>query len=326
MYEGQENHTVHLVCSPPRDFHRVSASTSTSSFSSASPSPAGTPSTSSISTSISNSSINSSTTTSSRQNMAQSNTVAGSEQREDGDPRALWAAATAASSYPVPAPNATPANYAMAAHQMAWMQQAYSQYMSHYMQFLAATQGGVNNAYPIHTAPTPQQQPAPVRDDNQPAANPAAGGENEEEEGRGHRDWLDWFYIMSRVTVLFSVVYFYSSPVRFFMVTTLGLIMYLYQVGFFRMQGIDGVRGVAEGAAGGVDRDQERENNNVPVGADAMGAAGVGAAGIDQPGADTNATPPPAQPNTERPSVLMLTWSIFCSFLLSLIPEQPNVI
>ncbi|RZF40601.1 hypothetical protein LSTR_LSTR007484 [Laodelphax striatellus] len=278
MYDGQENHTVHLVCSPPRDFHRLAASSSTSSFSSATPSPAGTPV-----------------------------VTSGDEQRQDGgDPRALWAAAA---SYPAP-PTPAGANYAannvMAAHQMAWMQQAYSQYMSHYMQFLAATQGGVNNAYPIHTgftAPTPQQQPAPVRDENQPAANPPAGGENEEEEGRGHRDWLDWFYIMSRVTVLFSVVYFYSSPVRFFMVSTLGLIMYLeclFQVGFFRMQGIE-ARGAENGAgAGAADRDQERENNNLPAGApDQPG-------GADQPGADTAAATPP-QPNTERPSVLMLT-------------------
>lgn len=34
----------------------------------------------------------------------------------------------------------------------------------------------------------------------------------------------------------------------------------------------------------------------------------------------------PAQPQADRPSLLSLTWSIFSSFFLSLIPEQPNVI
>ena len=51
--------------------------------------------------------------------------------------------------------------------------------------------------------------------------------EEEEEEGRGNRDWLDWFYTMSRVMVLFSIVYFYSSPTRFVIVSALGLMLYL---------------------------------------------------------------------------------------------------
>jgi hypothetical protein len=51
--------------------------------------------------------------------------------------------------------------------------------------------------------------------------------DEEEEEGRGNRDWLDWFYTMSRVMVLFSIVYFYSSPTRFVIVSALGLMLYL---------------------------------------------------------------------------------------------------
>jgi hypothetical protein len=54
-----------------------------------------------------------------------------------------------------------------------------------------------------------------------------ADGIEEEEEGRGNRDWLDWFYTMSRVMVLFSIVYFYSSPTRFVIVSALGLTLYL---------------------------------------------------------------------------------------------------
>lgn len=34
--------------------------------------------------------------------------------------------------------------------------------------------------------------------------------------------------------VLFTVVYFYSSPIRFIFVLLLGVGIYLYQIGFFR--------------------------------------------------------------------------------------------
>merc|ERR1712141_320915 len=49
----------------------------------------------------------------------------------------------------------------------------------------------------------------------------------------GQRDILDWFYVASRVLVLFSIVYFYSSLARFALVAGLGLAVYLYRIGFF---------------------------------------------------------------------------------------------
>lgn len=65
--------------------------------------------------------------------------------------------------------------------------------------------------------PQQQQQPAPaVRDPDHP-----------------ERDWLDHFYVVSRIMVLFSIVYFYSSPLRFVFVVLLGFGLYLYQIGFF---------------------------------------------------------------------------------------------
>ena len=42
-----------------------------------------------------------------------------------------------------------------------------------------------------------------------------------------NRDWLDNFYMLSRVLILFSIVYFYSSPLRFVIVTFLGFLIYL---------------------------------------------------------------------------------------------------
>ena len=82
---------------------------------------------------------------------------------------------------------------------------------------------------------------------NGPGANPGnvvmnagAGGmgamEEDDEDGigvGGQRDILDWFYVASRVLVLFSIVYFYSSLARFALVAGLGLAVYLYRIGFF---------------------------------------------------------------------------------------------
>lgn len=46
------------------------------------------------------------------------------------------------------------------------------------------------------------------------------------EEG-ANRDWVDNVYMLSRIIVLFSIVYFYSSPLRFAAVTLLGFLLYL---------------------------------------------------------------------------------------------------
>ncbi|CAG9766154.1 unnamed protein product [Ceutorhynchus assimilis] len=115
--------------------------------------------------------------------------------------------------------------------QMAWMQQAYMQYMTQYMQFASGqtlatpTQNPhlIANAAPPNAQPNEPPQAAP-----QPNAVPQNLQENEE------RDWLDVFYMLSRAMVLFSVVYFYSSPIRFVFVLLLGIALYLYQAGFFR--------------------------------------------------------------------------------------------
>lgn len=59
-------------------------------------------------------------------------------------------------------------------------------------------------------------------------ANNNAPVAEERDGGMGlNRDWLDFFYMLSRVIVLFSIVYFYSSPLRFLIVTFLGFAVYL---------------------------------------------------------------------------------------------------
>ena len=57
--------------------------------------------------------------------------------------------------------------------------------------------------------------------------------EDEDDMNGGQRDVLDWCYVVTRVLVLFSVVYFYSSLARFALAAGLGIIFYLYNNGFF---------------------------------------------------------------------------------------------
>lgn len=66
--------------------------------------------------------------------------------------------------------------------------------------------------------PVPQQpQPAPIV--NQPENNLADEGER--------LDWLDMFYVFTRLMVLMTLVYFYTSPVRFMVVIFFTVLYYL---------------------------------------------------------------------------------------------------
>lgn len=61
----------------------------------------------------------------------------------------------------------------------------------------------------------------------QDAADVNAGNNGAGEDVAFNRDWLDFFYMLSRIIVLFGIVYFYSSPLRFLIVTFLGFAIYL---------------------------------------------------------------------------------------------------
>lgn len=78
-----------------------------------------------------------------------------------------------------------------------------------------------NNTNNTNNVGDEQQQPAPQEADINPGNNDAG------EDGAFIRDWLDFFYMLSRIIFLFSIVYFYSSPLRFLIVTFLGFVMYL---------------------------------------------------------------------------------------------------
>lgn len=83
-----------------------------------------------------------------------------------------------------------------------------------------AARGGieaVNGALPAG-----QELPgdANIANNNQPGDDAVGAALN--------RDWLDIFDMLSRIVVLSSIVYFYSSPSRFLIVTFLGFAIYLW--------------------------------------------------------------------------------------------------
>lgn len=225
--------------------------------------------------------------------------------------------------------------------QMAWMQQAYTHYFTQYMQLMAAqgiplqtsipyvqqmnvnTNDSVQNSYGNNTSNNnnnnnvgdEQQQPA-VQD-----ADINGGNNGAEEDGAFNIDWLDFSYTLSRIIVLFSLLYFYSSPLRFLIVMFLGFTMYLYQGGFFRVQPIL----LPENNNGRVDR---VDNNNQVLQNEVAGPQPVAQQQNDQTPilhaeTITNAN---EDHEEERPGALAFTWTFFSTFFASIIPDQPNVI
>ncbi|KOC68612.1 Homocysteine-responsive endoplasmic reticulum-resident ubiquitin-like domain member 2 protein [Habropoda laboriosa] len=221
--------------------------------------------------------------------------------------------------------------------QMAWMQQAYSHYFTQYMQLMAAqgiqlqtsipyiqqmngnTNDSVQNPYTNNTnnnnnVGDEQQQPAA------PEAEVNGGNNGAGEDGAFNRDWLDFLYMISRIIVLFSIVYFNSSPLRFLITTFLAFAMYLYQGGFFRVQPllgennngrvdrVDNNNQMLQNEAGGPQPAPQQQNDQVPT---------------MQAEARTNAN---EEHEEERPGALAFTWTFFSTFFSSLIPDQPNVI
>jgi len=125
--------------------------------------------------------------------------------------------------------------------EMVAMQQMYNQYLSLYMQHM-------------HSQSVPQQSQvflqqnfpnqnqfdfagpvaAPVAGEGAPNAamvmNAGAAGQIQADAvGNRNRDILDWVYVMTRVLLLFSVIYFHSSFLRLAFVAGLGFLVYFYQ-------------------------------------------------------------------------------------------------
>ncbi|KAI4468528.1 homocysteine-responsive protein [Holotrichia oblita] len=191
QYDGQDTHTVHLVCSPNSKVSPISKKPTRTEMPTHT-TPEVTP-------------TNSATEQRVPPNMQWYN-------HQNGDQQAM---------------------------QFMMMQQAYFQYL-HYMNlYYNAANQTTSQALP----PNPNQLPlAQQQIENQQAVDqngaavqqPAAQQQQQDPERDQNRDWLDIFYTISRLMIFSSIIYFYSSPLRFIFVLLLCFGLYLYHVGFFR--------------------------------------------------------------------------------------------
>lgn len=234
-------------------------------------------------------------------------------------------------------------------YQRAWIQQAYQNYLAQHMHYYSTL--GFNPSSAGYAQPqnffsyynsmnnymlremrndqqqaTDPQQNGSANQDNQSHANNNNNVNNnvhnnnnqvdDNAENLDNRDWLDNFYMLSRVIILFSIVYFYSSPLRFMIVTLLGFMIYLYHNGFFRAHQIMLPNNENNVAANVENNDQNQDDENqVP--------------GAQQPPQNNpvneresvNGTDIDNENNEERPGVAALAWIFLSSFFASLIPD-----
>lgn len=204
--------------------------------------------------------------------------------------------------------------------------------------------------------PLIQPQPPPVAAPGAPAApaapppqviNAGAGGAmaglEEDDDENQQRDALDWLYIASRVLVLFSIVYFYSSLTRFLVVAVCGFFAYLWNMGAFRRDRDNVINAREDGGGRGQEdqREQERETAeegeaaNQPAEEPALSAAG--ADGDDAAVADADdgaalardAAVVGQQGGAGAAGGTDLVASAFTfvtTFFSSLLPDQPQVV
>ena len=74
------------------------------------------------------------------------------------------------------------------------------------------------------------------RNQNMPMNAGGAMFDDDDENGDENRDWLDWVHTFLRVSVMLSIMYFYSSTIRILMISLLGFLIYLYQNGWLTLR------------------------------------------------------------------------------------------
>ncbi|XP_067135815.1 uncharacterized protein [Centruroides vittatus] len=232
-----------------------------------------------------------------------------------------------------------PFNPEQVAQQMMAMQQMYAYYMTQYLQH-AQTAG--NFSTPSSSLPpsgSPQIHPtvnnganqnivAPQRPANEDVRMNAQGGpllDDDDDEFR-NRDWLDWFYILSRGLVLFSIVYFYSSPGRFMIVIGLAILAYLYQGGWFGVRQQPNANNeniqIPEPRQERVNNQEQEPPNRSTALENQSNQQEVSS--DSQPEGTLEGETDVGQQGDNRPSQFGATaWTFISSFFSSLIPEQP---
>lgn len=135
----------------------------------------------------------------------------------------------------------TPEQYALA-QQMAMQNMMHQMYIQYINQYAASMQqsnsvsnlqsyfpqtnfGNVNNPGSSTLGSEPRSQPQPQVQPEAPAAVQPPRLQAAADEEAENRDWLEILYTLSRLLVLLSLVYFYSSPVRC-MIVILAFVLY----------------------------------------------------------------------------------------------------
>ncbi|XP_074644423.1 homocysteine-responsive endoplasmic reticulum-resident ubiquitin-like domain member 1 protein [Tubulanus polymorphus] len=222
--------------------------------------------------------------------------------------------------------------------QLSWLQHMYTQQMAQYMQYMHHVGGGMHTPPPTPVgvnAPgssVPPQNAVPVQEaggaaaavnNNLPANNQqqaanqnmvmnAQGGMVAMDDDDGPQgDWLDWFYMICQIAVLFSMCYFYSTLSRALLAFGFFMAMYLYQVGWFQLRRRQ-------------NQQQQQQENNVQQ-----------AENADQepPQTEENENDESAEevtPNVEAvivepppPNPFRIAFTFFFTFFTSLIPQPP---
>jgi len=212
------------------------------------------------------------------------------------------------------------------------MQQMYNQYVSLYMQYVQSQsapqqsqvllQQNFPNQNQFNIA-EPNAAPAfPVAGEGAPNAamvvNAGAAGQIQADAGGNrNRDILDWVYVMTRVLLLFSVIYFHSSFFRLAFVAGLGFLVYVYQ---------NRRNGRARAGAQNQNRPNARAQNQQPnpeVVEQQQDDQGANEADVETDDTDAVETPAVEEP---KPSKFAVVFTFFSTLLSSIIPEQPQVV
>jgi len=218
--------------------------------------------------------------------------------------------------------------------EMAAMQQLYNQYVSVYMQyiqsqalvtggqqyqFIANNQVDLNHPEADHhhheAAPGPVPEAAVPNNPGLVMNAGAAAGQIQDMGGDRQRDLLDWVYVMTRVVLLISVIYFHSSFLRLAFVAGLGFLVYIYQNRIRqRHQQQQAVQQQRERDQAAAAQQQQQQRNNSEDGAEDNENV------TNEETEDEAITEPPA------PGKFAVIVTFFTSLVSSIIPEQPQVI
>ncbi|GFU43712.1 homocysteine-responsive endoplasmic reticulum-resident ubiquitin-like domain member 2 protein [Nephila pilipes] len=187
------------------------------------------------------------------------------------------------------------------------MQQMYMQMMSqYYAQFNGSIPYG-----PFLANPPPVQPPStPASRPNVPQNAPDRQAEEEE------RDYIDYLYILSRLAILFAILFYYSSPARI-----IGVLAMAVLISFFakmnRQHRREEVQRANENPNASTEQaqsdNQASENEQVPE-------SSVGT----ESAADTESTAPENQNESQSAtSVPSTIFTLVTAFFSSLIPSDP---